>query len=84
MSTRFEVQHPRCAYCGAWGKRRGDKVHCNSPRCARVGTYTGPPETLIPPTGYRLPKPKRRPKPVKNYPPMQDELDLEGDQDGRL
>lgn len=81
MSARFEAQHPRCGYCGAWGKRVGNKIQCNSPGCARVSTYTGPPEPLIPATGYRLPKRRRKPTPpMKQDPPMQDELDLAGDQ----
>lgn len=80
MTSRFEAQHPRCGHCGAWGKRYGDKVQCNNPGCARVSTYTAPTEPLIPATGYRLPKPKRRPVQVKDHPPMQDQLELEGDE----
>lgn len=80
MTSRFEAQHPRCGFCGAWGKRVGDKVQCNNPACCRTSTYQGPPEPLIPITGYRLPKPRKNRSTVKNYPPMQDELDLEGEQ----
>lgn len=79
MSSRFELTHPRCSHCGAWAKRWGDNVQCNNPWCARVSTYTAPTEPLIPAIGYRLPKPRKHQPAVRNYPPMQDELDLEGE-----
>lgn len=77
MTSHFEAYHPRCGHCGAWGVRQGDKIRCNNPRCARTSTYVAPPDALIPITGYRLPRPRRKASKPDTAPAAQPQFDFE-------
>lgn len=80
MTTRFEATHPRCPWCGAWAKRYGDRIQCNSPRCAKVSTYHQPEDPIIPVIGYRvLPLRQRKHGKVRGFVPnqFQDQFNLD-------